>query len=149
LSEDRSASDGPAGASYPVTLTIAADDPGAELAMAARLPLGAEATIGLKSAVPFPPSGQIDICSASGTLRIEGGASVSIEKGSGTITVTERTRTRIVGTFTAMLTGRLNSDSSNSSIRFTASGTFDTGAPVGPLQELGGSPIPANLFSSP
>jgi hypothetical protein len=32
-------------------------------------------------------------------------------------------------------------------VQFSASGTFDTGAPVGPLKEIRGSPIPVDLLS--
>jgi hypothetical protein len=136
---------GPAAATYPAALTIAGDNPGAELAIAARIPGQAEAIIGLKCAAPFPKSGQVEISGASGHARIEGsaGAKVSIEGGSGTITVTKRTETRIVGTFTALLTAP---GEGNKKIHFSASGDFDTGAPVGPMKELRGSPIPANLF---
>lgn len=134
---------GPAAATYPNALTMAGDSPGAELAVAARLPGSAEATIGLKCAGPFPSSGQITISGASGHVKIEGGPRVGIEKGTGTITVTERTPTRIVGTFTALLTG----SGESGTVQFSASGTFDTGAPVGPLKEIRGSPIPVDLLS--
>lgn len=133
---------GPAAAKYPNALTIAGDNPGAELAVAARLPGSAEAILGLKSTAPFPQSGSVAISGASGHVELEGGAKVSIEKGTGTITVTERTKTRIVGTFTATLTG----NGASGRVDFTASGTFDTGAPVGPLKELRGSPIPVDLL---
>jgi hypothetical protein len=138
--------DGPARADYPGAFTMAADDPNAELVIAARLPQGAEAIIGLKGAAPFPQSGQIEISGASGYVRIEGGADVAIQEGSGTITVTERTQTRIVGTFTALLTGDNSTESDGSTVTFSASGSFDTGAPVGPLKEIRGSPIPVDLF---
>jgi hypothetical protein len=134
---------GPAAATYPNALTMAGDSPGAELAVAARLPGSAEATIGLKCAEPFPSSGQIEISGASGHVEIEGGHRVGIEKGTGTITVTERTPTRIVGPFTALLTG----SGESGTVQFSASGTFDTGAPVGPLKEIRGSPIPVDLLS--
>jgi len=137
---------GPAAADYPGVLTVAGDDGGAELGIAARLPGTAEAFIGLFGAGPFPQSGSMDITDASGEVKLEGGASVNIEGGSGTITVTERTATRIVGTFTALLTGSVSTDSGSNSIQFSASGSFDTGAPVGPGRSLRGSPIPADLF---
>ena len=136
---------GPAAATYPNALTIAGDDPNADLGIAARIPGQAEAIIGLRGVAPFPVSGQIEIGNASGHAMIEGGAKVSIEGGSGTITVTKRTGTRIVGTFTALLT--TYGDDGNK-IHFSASGDFDTGAPVGPLKELRGSPIPVELFDA-
>jgi hypothetical protein len=135
---------GPAAATYPHALTIAGDSPNADLGIAARIEGRAEAVIGLQGVAPFPKKGPIEIGAASGHVRIEGGAKVAIEGGSGTITVIERTETRIVGTFTALLTAQ--GDSANEKIHFSASGDFDTGAPVGPMKELRGSPIPANLF---
>ena len=139
---------GPAAATFPNTLTIAGEDPTAELAMAAQIPGQAEAVIGLLGHDKFPDAGgQIEITGATGHVHLESGVKVSVEKGSGTITVTGRTGTRIFGTFTALLTGDVNNESGPTSVQFSASGTFDTGAPVGPMQGLRGSPIPADLFN--
>lgn len=140
---------GPAAAEYPGALTFAGDDGGAELAIAARVPGSAEAMIALFGAGVFPQSGTMDITGASGHVKLEGGAELTITGGSGVITVTGRTETRIMGTFTAMLTGE---DADSNSIQFSAEGSFDTGAPVGPLpdgsyQGLRGSPIPGDLLN--
>lgn len=90
----------------------------------------------------------MDITGASGHVKLEGGAEVTITGGSGVITVTGRTETRIMGTFTAMLTGE---GADSNSIQFSAEGSFDTGAPVGPQADgsypgLRGSPIPGDLL---
>jgi len=137
---------GPAAADYPGALTYAGDDGHAQLSIEARLPERAEASIGLLGAGPFPKSGSVDIQSASGHVELEGGVSVSIEGGSGTITVTERSQTRIAGTFTAVLSGIPSTGNGTDTIQFSASGTFDSGAPVGPYQAPRGSPFPADLF---
>jgi hypothetical protein len=138
---------GPAAATYPGALTMTGDDGHAELSVAARLPGSAEAIIGLVGASPFPQSGEVSIAGASGTVEIEGGARVAIDGGTGTITVTERTETRIAGTFTALLSGTVSTDPNNKKVSFSASGSFDSGAPVGPFQAPRGSPFPADLFS--
>jgi len=142
---------GPAAATYPTALTVAVSDPGAELGIAAQIPEAAEATIGLICAAPFPQSGAVDITGATGHVMIKfpDTVKVSIEKGSGVITVTERTETRITGTYTALLTGRSSKDESDREIHFSASGSFDSGAPAGALKELRGSPIPVDLFEGP
>jgi hypothetical protein len=137
---------GPAAADYPGALTCAGDDGRSELAVAARLPGRAEATIGLVGADPFPQSGEVSIRGASGKVELEGGVRVVIEGGSGTITVTERTATRIAGTFTALLTGTPSTGIGTDRVQFSASGSFDSGAPVGPYQAPRGSPFPADLF---
>jgi hypothetical protein len=139
---------GPAAADYPHALTYAGDDGHAELSIAARLPGQAEATIGLVGADSYPKSGEVAISGASGHVELEGGVSVVIEGGSGTITVTERTETRIAGTFTALLTGEPSTGDGTTKVHFSASGTFDSGAPVGPYQAPRGSPFPADLFGS-
>jgi hypothetical protein len=135
---------GPAAATYPHALTLTGETPGAELGIAARIPGQAEAVIGLKGVGPFPKSGEVDIAGASGHVEIEGGEKVTIEGGSGTITVTQRTETRIKGTFTALLF--TYDDSGKKKIHFSAEGDFDSGAPAGPMKALRGSPIPANLL---
>jgi hypothetical protein len=137
---------GPAAATYPGALTMAGDDGNAELAIAARLPGTAQASIGLVGSGPFPKSGAVAISSASGWVELEGGVKVTIESGTGTITVTQRSATRIAGTFTALLKGKPSTAAGTESVQFSASGSFDSGAPVGPLQAPRGSPIPANLF---
>lgn len=144
---------GPAAAAYPGALTLAAEggcgSPSlvAELAVEARLPSGAKASITLAGAGAYPEeAGQVEIAGAEGSVGLEGGPTLSIDGGSGTITVTERTATRIMGTFTALLSGTEDTDSGPRSVQFSASGTFDCGAPVGPDRSLRGSPIPANLF---
>jgi hypothetical protein len=137
---------GPAAATYPGALTMAGDDGRAELAVAARLPGQAEAIFGLFGSASFPKSGAVDIAGASGTVELEGGAKVSIEGGTGTITVTTRSDTRIAGTFTAMLSGKDLKADDDKTIHFSVSGKFDSGAPVGPYQAPRGSPFPAGLF---
>jgi hypothetical protein len=127
-------------------LTLAGDDGNAELGIAARLPGTAQASIGLVGSGPFPKSGAVAISSASGWVELEGGVKVTIESGTGTITVTQRSATRIAGTITAMLKGKPSTAAGTESVQFSASGSFDSGAPVGPLQAPRGSPIPANLF---
>jgi hypothetical protein len=90
----------------------------------------------------------VEISGASGHVELEGGVKVSIEKGAGTITVTERTETRIAGTFSALLTGNPSTGDGTTRVQFSASGTFDSGAPVGPDQAPRGSPVPAGLFGN-
>jgi hypothetical protein len=137
---------GPAAATYKTALTIAAADPDAELAIAAQIPGASEAIIGLTCGAPYPGSGQVEITGASGHVKGPDGTKISIEGGTGTITVTERTETRIAGTYTALLSGN---GPDNGTIQFSASGSFDSGAPAGPLKELRGSPIPIDLFGGP
>lgn len=139
---------GPAAADYPHALTYAGDDGHGELSIAARLPGQAEASIGLVGAGSFPKSGEVAISGAMGHVELEGGVSVVIEGGSGTMTVSERTETRIVGTFTALLTGTPSTGDGTTKVHFSASGSFDSGAPVGPYQAPRGSPFPADLFGS-
>jgi len=137
---------GPAAATYPNALTLAIDEPNAELAVVAMLPEFADATIGLFLVGPFPESGQVEIGGATGHAKIEGKESVSIEEGSGVVTVTERSPTRIKGTFTALLTGYDNTKDTPEKVHFSAEGKFDSGAPASADQELRGSPIPADLL---
>jgi hypothetical protein len=139
---------GPAAAAYPHALTYAGDDGHAELSIAARIPGMAKASIDLLGAGSFPQSGTVEISGASGHVELEGGVKVSIEKGAGTITVTERTETRIAGTFIALLTGNPSTGDGTTRVQFSASGTFDSGAPVGPDQAPRGSPVPAGLFGN-
>ena len=141
---------GPAAVDFSHTLTVAGEDPAADLGIAARIPGHAEAIIGLIGIDAFPDAGgQVEIARATGHVHVGTGdnmVKVHIEKGTGVITVTERTGTRIVGTFTALLKGEVSEKGQTKPVDFSASGTFDTGAPAGPLKELRGSPIPANLF---
>jgi hypothetical protein len=138
---------GPVAADYPGALTYAGEyDGGCELAIAARVPGMAEAIFGLIGVAPFPQSGSVDITGASGSVSLEGGVEVVLEDASGTITVTERTATRIAGTYTARLTGVPSTATSGETISFSAEGNFDSGVPVGPYQAPRGSPFPATLF---
>ncbi len=145
---------GPAAASFPGALTLTGEDRVgssamvAELSVTAQLPDRAEASIGLVGAAVFPQSGAVAIADASGHVALTGAAAVTIEGGSGTITVSERTKTHIAGTFTAMLTGTESTANGPRKVQFSASGSFDTGAPVGPYQAPRGSPFPADLFGS-
>jgi hypothetical protein len=59
------------------------------------------------------------------------------------ISVTSRTDTRIVGTFTATMTG---TGGDGGAITAAVNGSFDTGAPAGPDQAPRGSPFPAGIF---
>jgi hypothetical protein len=137
---------GPAAATYPGALTMAGDDGRAQLSVAARLPGQAEASFGLEGVASFPESGEVEITGASGSVELEGGVRVVIEKGTGTITVTERTDTRIAGTFTALLTGTPSTDTPTKTVQFSASGHFDSGAPAGPFRAPRGSPFQPELF---
>jgi hypothetical protein len=142
---------GPAAAEYPGALTIAAEihDGNSELAIVAMLQGRAEASIGLYFATSYPESGEVTVNNASGNVSIVGGASIAIEGGTGTITVTHRTPTHIMGSFSALLRGSVSTDSGTSNVEFAISGSFESGAPVGDLQALRGSPIPADLFETP
>ena len=135
---------GPAAATFPHALTIAGDLPNADLGVTAVLSNGAKATIGLKGIAPFPQSGQVDIYDANGNVDAGNEISVTVEGGSGVITVTHRTPTRIMGTFTALLKGIPST--SDDTVHFSAEGSFDTGAPASDVKALRGSPIPADLF---
>jgi len=142
---------GPAATVYPGALTYAGENEtgnglAAELAIVARVPGSAEAMIGLHGNAPFPQSGSVDVVDATGSVSIEGGVEVILEGGSGTITVTERTATRIAGTYTVLLTGFPSTATDGETVSFSAEGNFDSGAPVGPYQAPRGSPFPADLF---
>jgi hypothetical protein len=73
------------------------------------------------------------------------GDSMGIDSGSGTLIVTDRTDTRIAGTFEAQLSG---TDQNGGAVTVQVSGRFDSGAPAGPRQAPRGSPIPA-MFGIP
>lgn len=141
---------GPVAASYPGTLTVTSNEPRgggsdvAELGIEAQAPNQARAEIGLVGANAYPGGpGSVAIVNAGGHVDLNG-TTVAIEGGSGTISVTRRTTTRIVGTFTAVLTGTLSSN--NTKIQIPIRGSFDTGVPADRYQAPRGSPFPANLF---
>jgi hypothetical protein len=89
---------------------------------------------------PLDAGDYVPVVDARGDI-IKNGKNVSVEGGSGQITITDRTATRIKGTYDATLelfeNGVLH-----------IYGAFDSGAPIGPGQAPRGSPIPAGLFST-
>ena len=113
----------------------------AELSVASGLNGAGEATFRLLGNVPFPEEGGvIPVVQAAGSVPHDDGARVMIESATGSIEVVVRTETRIAGTFDAVLTGMA---SSGAEVVISIEGTFDSGAPAGPLQAPRGSPIPA------
>lgn len=141
---------GPAAASYPAAMTMAGESDGAELSVMARLEGGYELSLSFESPVPFPEvGGEIPVNGASGSVRRDGHGVAVIEKGVGTITVTERTDTHIAGEFAVVVDGSWNPESGESGdVSFSADGSYDSGAPAGPHQAPRGSPIPA-MFGQP
>ena len=101
-----------------------------------------ELQVSLIGQFPFPldAGDYVPVADARGNV-MKDGKRVGVEGGSGQITVTERTATRIMGTYNATLelieNGVLHIE-----------GEFDSGAPIGPGQAPRGSPIPAGLFSN-
>jgi hypothetical protein len=142
---------GPAAAEYPGALTVAGEpyEGKAELAIVAGLPGRAHATISLLCPTSYPESGEVPVDDAGGNIELQGGAKVTIESGTGVMTVTHGTPTRIMGTFNAFLKGTSATESGSKSVDFAVSGKFDSGAPVSDRQALRGSPFPADLFEEP
>jgi len=141
---------GPAAATYPAAMTMAAEPDGAEVSVMAQLEGGYSVSLTFVSPVPFPEvGGEIPVSGASGSVRRDGHGVAVIDKGVGTITVTERTETHISGEFAVIVDGSWNPESGESGdISFSADGSYDSGAPAGPHQAPRGSPIPA-MFGAP
>ncbi len=113
----------------------------AELSILSGLSGAGEATFSLLGNLPFPEvGGAIPVVDASGSLPHDDGTRVSIDSATGSIEVVVRTETRIAGTFDALLTV---TDANGAEVTVPIEGTFDSGAPTGPLQAPRGSPIPA------
>ncbi len=143
---------GPVAAEYPAALTIAGESDGAtaELAISARKPEFSEARIGLTGAGLFPDAGgTVQISGARGFVMLEGGPEVMVTGASGVITVTERTPTRIKGTFEGKLSGTHNNGGVDVAVEIPLSGSFDTAAPKGPYQAPVGGPFQSGMFPGP
>ncbi|MGI9039027.1 MAG: hypothetical protein ACR2GQ_09205 [Gemmatimonadota bacterium] len=130
-------------ASFPGALTVAYDKPeGGTLEVAAQNGSDRSSLV-LKSDAPFPgEGGSMTISGANGWAIYGGMENVALTEGTGSISITERSETRIAGSFSASLTGTGPGDEP---VTLNASGTFDTGAPAGLDKAPRGSLFPGSI----
>ncbi len=119
-------------------LTMAGESDGtAELAIMRGGP-PAESMISLFAGESWPAEGgAVSIVNASGVVS-GGGDRLTIQGGSGSISVEGRTESRIYGTYSATLE---TEDANGEAIPISISGEFDSGAPAGPRGGPRGSPF--------